>query len=175
MRKKHIPVLFVSIFMATAVQAAEHRMRPGLWEMSTTSDLLRLVPHIPADQMERLRNLARQNGIDMPEIRNGAATSKVCITPEMASRDIPPDLTQRESGCAAKNISRTGSTYKTDLVCDGPKVKGTGKAEGSFSSPESFTGRTEFVGEVQGTPVNERADTSGRWVGADCGTVRPPQ
>ncbi|MDB5772490.1 MAG: hypothetical protein JWM42_2864, partial [Burkholderia sp.] len=44
MRKKYISMVFVSIFMATAVQAAEHRMRPGLWEMSTTSDLLRLVP-----------------------------------------------------------------------------------------------------------------------------------
>jgi hypothetical protein len=54
-------------------------------------------------------------------------------------------------------------------------VKGNGKAEGTFTSPESFAGRTEFVGDVQGTPVNERADTSGRWVGANCGSVKPLQ
>jgi hypothetical protein len=62
-----------------------------------------------------------------------------------------------------------------DLVCSGARLNGNGKAEGTFTSPESFTGRTEFSGDVQGTPVNERADTTGRWIGASCGSVKPPQ
>jgi hypothetical protein len=175
MRKTLIPLLAASILLVSTAQAAENNIRPGLWEMTTTSDLLKLVPHIPPDQMQQLRNLARQNGIDMPEIQNGAATSKVCITQEIADRKIPPNLYQRESGCAATNVTRTGNTYKTDLVCNGPRLKGNGKAEGTFSSPESFSGRTEFVGDVQGNPVNERADTSGRWIGANCGSVKPPE
>jgi hypothetical protein len=180
MRKTFLSLLAASFAMAatamaTTAMAAEHNIRPGLWEVTTTSGLLKLVPHIPPNQMEQLRDLARQNGIDMPEIRNGAATSKVCITKEMADRKIPPNLYEHESGCAAKNVTHAGNSYKMDLVCDGARLKGNGKAEGSFTSPESFTGRTEFTGDVQGNPVNERADTTGRWIGASCGSVKAPQ
>jgi hypothetical protein len=175
MRKTVFSLLAASFMLAASANAAEHNVRPGLWEVTTTSGLLKLVPHIPPNQMEQLRDLARQNGIDMPVIRNGAATSKVCITKEMADRKIPPDLYERESGCAAKNVTHAGNSYRMDLVCDGARLKGNGKAEGTFTSPESFTGRTEFSGDVQGTPVNERADTNGRWIGASCGSVKPPQ
>jgi hypothetical protein len=175
MRKTFLSLLAASFMLATGAQAAEHNIRPGLWEVTTTSGLLKLVPHIPPSQMEQLRELARQNGIDMPEIRNGAATSKVCVTKEMAERKIPPNLYERESGCAAKNITHAGNDTKMDLVCNGARLNGNGKAEGTFTSPESFTGRTEFSGDVQGTPVNERADTTGRWIGASCGSVKPPQ
>jgi hypothetical protein len=175
MRKTFLSLLAASFALAATAMAAEHNIRPGLWEVTTTSGLLKLVPHIPPNQMEQLRDLARQNGIDMPEIRNGAATSKVCITKEMADRKIPPNLYEHESGCAAKNVTHAGNSYKMDLVCDGARLKGNGKAEGSFTSPESFTGRTEFTGDVQGNPVNERADTTGRWIGASCGSVKAPQ
>jgi hypothetical protein len=93
MRKTLLPLLAASILLVSAAQAAENNIRSGLWEMTTTSDLLKLVPHIPPDKMQQLRNLARQNGIDMPEIQNGAATSKVCITQEIADRKIPPTCT----------------------------------------------------------------------------------
>jgi hypothetical protein len=175
MRKTFLSLLAASFALTATAMAAEHNIRPGLWEVTTTSGLLKLVPHIPPNQMEQLRDLARQNGIDMPEIRNGAATSKVCITKEMADRKIPPNLYEHESGCAAKNVTHAGNSYKMDLVCDGARLKGNGKAEGSFTSPESFTGRTEFTGDVQGNPVNERADTTGRWIGASCGSVKAPQ
>jgi hypothetical protein len=175
MRNTFLPLLVVSFLLGSTASAAEHTIRPGLWEMTTTSGLLKLVPHIPPDQMQQLRNLAKQNGIDMPDIQNGAATSKVCITQEIAERKMPPNLYENESGCAAKNVTRNGNNYKMDLVCDGSRLNGSGKAEGTFTSPESFSGRTEFSGDVQGTPVNERAETSGRWVGANCGTVKPLQ
>lgn len=173
MRHTLLPLLAVSFLLGSSASAAEPDIRPGLWEMTTTSELLKLAPHVPPEQMQQLRDLARKNGIDMPDVRNGAATSKVCITREMAERKIPPNLYQRESGCAAQNVTRNGNTYTTDLVCSGDRLNGSGKAEGTFTSAESFSGRTEFVGDVQGVPVNERAETSGRWVSASCGTVKP--
>lgn len=175
MRNTFLPFLAVSFLLGSSASAAEHPIRPGLWEMTTTSELLKLVPHIPSEQMQQLRSLARQNGIDMPEIQNGAATSKVCISPEMAERKIPPSMYERESGCAAKNVTRNGNSYKMDLVCSGSRLNGSGKAQGTFTSAGSFSGRTEFSGNVQGTPVNERAETSGRWLDANCGAVKPAQ
>lgn len=161
------------VLTVTTASSTEINIRPGLWEMTTTSGLLALVPMIPPDQMQNLTNLAKQYGFDMPAINNGAATSQVCITKEMANQKIPTFLNQNQYGCDIKNMTQTGGDYKINLICENSVFKGNGTSEGIFISPESFTGRTEFNGVVQGNPVNERAYTDGRWVNASCGTVKP--
>jgi uncharacterized protein DUF3617 len=171
MRKILLSLLLVSI--VSAAGAAENHLRPGLWEVTTTSMLLALVPRIPPDQMQQLASLAKQYGLDMPQIENGAATSKVCITQKMADQEIPTYFHQNQSGCSVKNVTRTENSYKMDLVCTDPHLKGNGRAEGTFTNPESFSGWTMFNGTLQNTPVNEQADTSARWISANCGTVKP--
>lgn len=175
MHKTLFPFFFAASLLASTAHAAENNMRPGLWEMTTTSDILKLVPLIPPDQMQNLMNLARQNGFDVPEIQNGAAKSEVCITQEMADQKIPPDFYQSQSGCTAKNATRTGNKYRVEFVCDNANVQGNGTAEGTFTSPERFSGRTAFEGVARGNAISEHADTSGRWVNASCKTVSAPQ
>jgi hypothetical protein len=161
--------------LATAASQAPHNMRPGLWEVTTTSDLLQLMPQLQPDQMRQLEDLGRRYGLEIPRLQNGAAVSQVCITPEMAASRTPPNFYNSQSGCAATNLTRSGDTYRTDLVCNGAQVRGTGKAEGRFIDAEHFEGRAEFRGEVQGTPVTDRSDISGRWMAENCGTVKPVQ
>lgn len=168
---KIIALAFLSI--ATFAQSAETNMRPGLWEIATTSDLLLLVPHIPADQMQSIKDLATEYGFEVPPIENGAAISKACITPEMAAQKAPPIFGQNSLGCTTKNSTRTGNNYKMDFVCDSADLKGTGTADGAITSAESFTGKTKFNGLAQGNAVNEQADINGKWIGAMCGDVKP--
>ena len=155
--------------------AADIKPRPGLWEISATNDLLALAPQIPSDQMERLRSLARQHGFDMPKIENGAASSRICITPEMAAQNTMPDLYQQQSGCTSRNAVRNGVRYSMDISCSGGQVRGSGRTEGVLESAERFGGTTIFKGTVQGNPVNEQAQTSGRWVAASCAGLGAPR
>ncbi|MDQ3186673.1 MAG: DUF3617 domain-containing protein [Pseudomonadota bacterium] len=166
MRK--ILLLLSLLSIVSAANAAKNNVRPGLWEVTTTSMLLALVPQIPPDQMQKLTSLAKQYGFDMPQIQNGAATSKVCITQQMADQEIPSYFHHNQSGCHIKNAIRAEDSYKMDLVCTDPQFKGNGRAEGTFTSPESFSGWTTFSGTLQNNPVNEHADTSGRWISANC-------
>ncbi|BBP06011.1 hypothetical protein TPL01_23020 [Sulfuriferula plumbiphila] len=175
MRKTLLALVFVSSLPVSTACSAENDMRPGLWEITTTSDLLRLVSQIPPDQMQSLMNLAKQHGVDMPQIQNGAAMSSVCVTQKMADQKIPPGFYQNKSGCIAQNATHAGNTYTWDFVCANPKLKGNGTAQAVFANPENFTGRTEFDGVAQGAPVKEHADISGRWMSASCGAVKPPQ
>lgn len=168
MRKILVPFVLAVSLHASIANSAEHDMRPGLWEVTTTSDLLRLVPLIPPDQMQNLANLARQNGFEIPDIQNGAATSRACVTPDMASQKNLPNFYQLQSGCAVKGPFYKGGKYHWDFACASTELKGNGSAEGTFTSPESFSGRTEFDGLVRGNPVNEHADIRGRWIGASC-------
>ena len=168
---------FGALFMSTLAPAiaADIAPRPGLWEISATNDLLALAPQIPSDQMEKLRGLARQHGFDMPKIENGAASSRICITPEMAAQNTMPDLYQQQSGCTTRNAVRNGARYSMDISCSGGQVRGSGRSEGMLESPERFSGTTTFNGAVQGNPVNEQAQVSGRWVAASCGGLGAPR
>jgi hypothetical protein len=174
MRRKSLFAVATFALLSTGF-AAETGVRPGLWEMSASSNLLSLADQIPPDQLQGLNNLAKQYGFDMPQIRNGAARSQVCITPAMAAQAIPPSLYNQQSGCEARNATRNGNHVSADLVCSGADVQGEGKADVTLNNPESFSGTTIFKGTVRGIPVDDRATTSGRWIAPDCTTAKAGQ
>jgi hypothetical protein len=164
-----LPLLLFLLPRIPEANSAEAYIRPGLWEITTTSMLLGLMPQIPPDQMRNLTNLAKQYGLEVPQIRNGAATSRICITRQMAEQEIPSYFHAPNLGCGVKNAVREKNSYKMDLVCVDSLLKGDGRAEGTFATPETFSGWTIFNGKLQNTPVSENADTSGRWISANCG------
>jgi hypothetical protein len=98
----------------------------------------------------------------------------MCITKEMAARDkVPPLGRQNDSECQSRNFQQTGNNYSVDIVCDGPHMKGEGKGHGTFSGNESFTSTYDFKGTAGGHPVTQHHETTGKWLSADCGDVKP--
>ena len=173
MRKILIGLTLIAPLLAPTANAAETNIRPGLWQITTSSDLLKLAPHIPADQMQSIKDLASEYGLEMPQIENGAAISQTCITQEMANQKALPNFYNAQLGCTSKNATRNGNNYKTDFVCTSADLKGSGTATGTITGPAAFTGQTNFTGEAQGNPVNEKADINGQWINASCGVVKP--
>ena len=173
MRKILIGLTLITPFLAATANAADNNMQPGLWQIETTSDLLLLVPHIPADQMQSIKDIASEYGLEMPQIENGAAISQTCITQEMADQKTLPNFYNAELGCSSKNATRNGNNYQVDFVCNSADLKGNGTAAGIITSPQAFTGQTSFTGTAQGNPVNETADINGKWMNASCGAVKP--
>ena len=84
-----ILISFLATLSVVTSSMAHQHIRPGLWEITTRSDLLALVPHILSEQMQQLHDLAGRYGFKLPKIENGAAAAKICITPEMAKQEIP--------------------------------------------------------------------------------------
>ncbi len=158
-----------TLMFAQIAQAKPIQMRPGLWEIRTSSDLLRLVPHIPAEQMQNMQDLAKEYGLEMPEIENGAAISRTCITQEMVAQEVLPELYQEELGCVSESTIRDGNAYKMNFSCNSPQLKGKGTAQGVITSPQTFSGNSQFKGKANGTDVDESAEIAGKWVGASCG------
>jgi Protein of unknown function (DUF3617) len=179
MRKILISLTIITPLFASTANAAETNIRAGLWQITTTSDLLLLAPHIPPDQMQNVKDIATEYGLEMPQIENGAAISQTCITQQMADTKTLPNFYNEQLGCTSQNVNpgknptRNGNNYKTDFVCTSTELKGNGTAAGTITSPEAFTGQTNFTGTAQGNPVNERADINGKWMNASCGAVKP--
>ncbi|MBC3919804.1 DUF3617 domain-containing protein [Undibacterium sp. CY18W] len=157
-----------ALLITTGSCLAADKMKPGLWEMTMKSDAMKAMPKIPPEQLEKMK----QMGIKMPDMQNGAMVHKVCFTKEMVDQDKPPSG-GREQQCQNKNFSRSGNSYSSEIVCDMPEMKGTGNVKGSFT-PDSLTSVYDFKGVSHGQPVSQHMETTGKWVGSDCGDVKPP-
>lgn len=168
MRIFAIPTLMLSLLSVSTATFAAGQIKPGLWEMTVKSDAMKNMPQIPPAQMEQMRKM----GINIPQMKDGAMVTRVCISKQMAERDQPPVMAQNEAGCQAKNYQHSGTGYSLDIVCNGP-MKGEGKARGTFAGSESFTSTYDFKGTMQGQPVSQHQDTSGKFLSADCGSVKP--
>lgn len=169
MRKFAIPLLLCSLLSMSALSFAAATMKPGLWEMTMKSDAMKNMPKIPPEQMEQMRKM----GVNMPQMQDGAMVTKVCITREMAESNQAPGMEKNEMGCQTKNYQRSGNTYSADIICNNADMKGEGKAKGTFSGDQSFTSTYDFKGTMHGQPVSQHHENSGKWLGGDCGNVKP--
>lgn len=168
MKTSALSVLMALLLLSSAV-LAQDKMKAGLWEMTMKSDMMKNMPKIPPEQMQKMKEM----GIAVPQMQDGGMVTRVCITKEMAERDEAPEMNYKESGCQPKNYQRAGSSYSVDIVCDGPDMKGRGTARGKFDGGNSFTSTYDFKGTMHGQPVNQHHENSGKWLGADCGSVVP--
>ncbi|MGZ3237382.1 MAG: DUF3617 domain-containing protein [Burkholderiaceae bacterium] len=169
MNKKIIQLFLFSIIYCSASVWAAGTLKPGLWEMTMKSDAMKSMPKMTPEQIEQMRKM----GANMPLMQDGGMVMKMCVTKEMAERDQPPQTHQVGSECKSKNSQRTGSNYSVDIVCDGPHLKGEGKAQGTFSGNDHFNSTYDFKGTSGGRPVAQHQETSAKWLGADCGDVKP--
>jgi hypothetical protein len=142
-------------------------LKPGLWEMAMKSDMVK-APNIPPAQLEKLRKM----GIEVPTVRDGAMVMKVCITPEMAQANQTPDMAPQQE-CKVKSTTHSGTAYSTDLVCNGPNIQGNGTIKGTITNGERISSTYDFKGTSYGKPVTQHHETDGKWLGANCGNVKP--
>lgn len=168
MRKIAVSILLSVAAGAPAAWANPGQLKPGLWEMSMKSDAFKNMPKMSPQQMEQMRKM----GVNVPQMGNGAMITKVCMTREMTERQGPP-MAQQDTGCEVRNHKRSGNSYSSDLVCDGPRLKGKGKIQGTLNGDTAFSSTYEFTGTSEGQPVSQRHENSGRWLAADCGAVKP--
>ncbi len=162
-------VLTLSLSLVVIPATAAGNMKAGLWELTTQSALTKNMPKISPEQIEQLK----QMGVDISQLQSGAVVGKVCVTQEMAEREELPPLNEKEAGCEITKQSRNGATYLMDMRCNNGDLNGTGTSKTVFANSESFSSTANFSGTVRGLPVNDRVDTSGKWVGPDCGSIKP--
>jgi hypothetical protein len=153
------------LFAGTSIASP---MKPGLWEMSMGADQMPAMPKLTPEQMDQMRKA----GVEPPTVQNGHYIVKVCVTKEMAASERPP-VHRSESGCQTRNFQHLGTDYSLEEVCDGPYRKGTAFIKGTFNGSESISTTYDFKGTQRGQPVNQHHEVTGRFLSADCGSVKP--
>jgi hypothetical protein len=175
-------LLAPGLFIAFASQAQTH-LAPGLWEQQVTmkSDNPQMEAGM-AKMKEQMAAMSPEQRAMMEKMMAGKGVGvgpsgnaiRMCVTKEQSERDVPP---QHDGRCSQQDVTHSGNTVKYNFSCQGgaPGQAVTGHGEFTVDSSKSFTGHSVTVTTIQGKPTQMQADIVGKWIGSDCGDVKPVQ
>ncbi len=172
--------VLISVALASgAFGAAAQALKPGLWEinnkMSSSSgemekamaEAQKQLASMPPDQRKLMEDMMAKQGVGMGA-GAGATSVKVCMTKEMVERN---EVATQQGDCKHTSSPRTGNTLKFSFVCSKPPSTGEGQV--TFVSPEAYTMKMTLSSTANGKPEKMKLDASGKFLSAECGSIKP--
>lgn len=165
--------LLACVSLPALVQA--QGMKPGLWEMTQKPQLdpaqqakmeqmQKQLANMPPEQRKMMEQMMGQRGMSVSAMAGGVISVKSCISKEQAERHEMP---VNENGRCKHDIQRSGRTVKSHFVCTDPASEGDG--EFTFDSPEHYSNKLTIKRGDKVMTITGEA----RWLGADCGDIKP--
>lgn len=165
--------------LACGVAGAQN-LKPGLWEMTQAmqgqaggkdvaaaqAQAQRELAALPPEQRKMVEAMMAKQGVSMSA---GGNAVRVCISREMAERGQPP--ARQDGDCKTEWSPRKGNTITTKFTCNNPPSTGEGTIV--FNSSESYTMNMKVTQTRGGKPETMTLQSSSKWVGADCGNLKP--
>ena len=109
-----------------------------------------------------------QRGVQMAPGAGGGMAVRMCMTKEMVERDQVP---VQQGDCRTTQQQKSGNTLKVAFTCSNPPSNG--ESQVTFTSSEAFSSRTTVTTNTGGKSEKTTIEGTGKWLGADCGTVKP--
>lgn len=179
---RHTAVAVLSSALFIAVPCSAQNMKPGLWEvnnkMQSSNGQLEQAMAMVHEQMAQMTPEQRQsmeammakNGMQMPTVGAGGSMSvKMCMTRDMAAQNKMP--IQDVGNCTHKRSAVVGNTMKVSFSCSKPDASGEGTV--TFNSDTNYAMKMKVTTSANGKPETMNMDATGRWLGADCGNIKP--
>lgn len=168
---------------ATAPARAQQApaVKPGLWEfqqkMQSASgqmeqamqQMQQQMAALPPEQRKMMEAMMARQGVNVAPGAGGAMTVRMCLTPEMVQRNQMPVHAQGD--CRTEQSPRSGNTMRVKFTCANPPSSGDGEV--TFVGDSAYTMKMTVNTTAQGRPEKITMDGSGKWLGADCGAVKP--
>lgn len=176
-----IRLLPVAAALMLGLTAAAQSAKPGLWEVTSKiggnpeleraqAELQKQLAAMPPEQRKMMEQMMAGHGMQMG-MAGGATTMRFCLSKEMAERQELP--VQTEGDCTTTITERSPRSMKMSFRCTNPPSSGEGVW--SFDGDARYTMKMVTHSTVQGRPQRMTIDGSGRWLGADCGSLKPIQ
>jgi len=177
---------FRSAFAATimsgiALGASAQTMKPGLWEIShkmqsnggelgaKMAAAQEQMAKLPPEQRKMMEDMMAKQGVTMGAGGpGGGMTMKICMTKEMTERDEVP---AGQGDCTSTKSPRVGNTMKIAFTCTKPPSSGEGQI--TFNGSDAYAMKMTVNTTVKGQPQKMDMDSSGKFLSADCGSVKP--
>ncbi len=167
--------------LACAASASAQNMKPGLWEVSSKmggnpqmeqamAQMEKQMAAMPPAQRKQMQEMMDKQGVSFGAAAGGGMVSKVCMSKEMIDRGQMANPPQQQGNCTSTN-DKTATGYKMKYTCTNPASSGEGVF--TYTSDTAYTLKMTMNGTHQGKPQTTTMDATGKWLGGDCGTLKP--
>ena len=163
-----------------ASAASAQNLKPGLWEITndvkgggTDASMAQLQQHMKSmspQQRKLMEDMMAKQGMKMGPGGAGGISVRTCLTKEMVERN---ELPSQQGDCKTTKQQRSGNTMKFAVTCTRPPSSGEGQV--TIQSPEAYTMRMSLNSQMGGKPHTTNMEMAGKWLSADCGSVKPMQ
>ena len=163
-----------------AIGASAQNLKPGLWEVTNNmksgsgemeksmAQMQQQMASMPPEQRKMMEDMMAKQGMKMGAGGGRGMSVKQCMTKEMIERNEMPT---QQGDCKTTKQQRSGNTMKFAVSCTNPPSSGEGQV--TFVSSEAYTMKMTVNTNVGGRPETMNMDASGKWLGADCGSIKP--
>jgi Protein of unknown function (DUF3617) len=175
--KSKTPLIGAALALAV-LSAQAQTQAPGLWEHTVNmkssggemeraqAEMQKQLAAMSPEQRKQMEQMMAGRGMAMgPQ----GTTMKVCVSKEQAARPAEPRM---DGDCTQKDVQRSGNSVRFKFECTKPRPT-SGEGEWTFSSDKAYTGRMLMMSEAKGRPQEMKMDMAGKWLGADCGDIKP--
>lgn len=165
---------------ATAPSAQAQATKPGLWEITSKvggnsemnlamAQMQKEMANMPPEQRKQMEAMLGKQGMSMSSAPGGGMQIKTCISKEMAEKSQMPIQTQGD--CTSTVSDKTSTGMRLKFVCTNPPSSGDGQI--TFSGDSAYAMKMNVTASRQGKAQTTTIEGSGKWLGADCGSIKP--
>lgn len=149
---------------------------PGLWELrlvegsrlaSMALGMEQALKNLPESQRKQMQQMLGGAGVALPTV------IRQCLTPEMARRDIKPQLAEHDIQCSELQWKEAAGTGQFSFVCTNPQGEWSGNGRIWDATPKHFMSEASVKGTYKGQPVEFDMKHEAKWLGSDCKGVKP--
>ena len=163
-----------------AASAGAQTMKPGLWEAQNKlggspemeqamAQMQQQMASMPPAQRKMMEEMMAKQGVGMTGASGGGMALKMCITREMVERNQLP--VQQQGSCTTTTTDKTSAGMKIKFTCTNPPSSGEGQF--TFAGDTAYTMKMKVNSSAPGAPKTTTIDTSAKWLGSDCGNIKP--
>jgi hypothetical protein len=160
--------------VAQAADFVKPNIKPGLWEVTNSPQVGGEMP-ISDDQLAKLppEQRAKMEAAVKAGVANANKphTYKECMTPEKIARRF--DIDKREgSACKRKIVSSTPNELQMHDECSDAGRKTVSDVHFQMKGGTQMSGKIDVVMTSGGKTMTVNSTVQGKWLGADCGSVK---
>ena len=162
--------------LACSCAAGAQNLKPGLWEVTQKmqssggemEQMQQQLAAMPPEQRKMVEEMMAKQGVKPGAGGAGGMSVKTCMTKEMVEKN---ELPAQQGDCKTTHQSRSGNTMKFGVACTKPPSTGEGQV--TFTSPEAYSMKMVVTSESRGKPEKMNMEGGGKWLGSDCGNIKP--
>jgi hypothetical protein len=168
--------------LALAVQpvaAQTPPVKPGLWQVQKYesdsprgagrgADMGEALKRMKPEARQRMEAMMKERGIEPGAGGPGPTGMKMCLDRQSLEQGR---WQGRQGRCTTDYISRTDKAWKWKATCTQPDSRTEG--ETTFAGSEGFTTTLAMTTTLDGQPRTTRTSMTLKWLGDDCGGLKP--